>query len=104
VPGVQITAKELATGAVTANKAKYDEVTGKLREARMVCPFPAANVPTAFPHALGRIPTGFTVVALGRNGGAPGTVYTDDLPLAFSKYAVVLKCSTANTWADIKIF
>jgi len=104
MPGIQITAKELSTGAVTSNRAKYDEVTGKLKQARVMCVFPTANVPVAFPHALGRVPTGFTVAAIGRNGGAPGSVYTDDLPLAFSRYTVVLKSSTANTWADIIVF
>jgi len=104
MPRIIITAKELVTGAVTANKAKYDEVTGKLREARAVAVFPAANVPTAVPHALGRVPTGFSVAAIGRNGGAPGTVYSDDFPLQFNRYSVILKCSTANTWADLRIF
>jgi len=104
MPGIFITAKELTTGAVTANKAKYDEVTGKLREARVFCTFRTQDAAYAFPHSLGRIPTGFTVVATGRNGGAPGQVYMSDLPLGFSRYSLALKCSTALTWADIKVF
>lgn len=104
MPGIFITAKELATGAVTANKAKYDEVTGKLREARVFCTFKVADAAYAFPHSLGRIPTMFIEGPKGRNGGAPGIVYMDDLPLGFSKYSLSLKCSTPNTWVDIKVF
>lgn len=101
MPGIFITAKELVTGAVTFTQPQYDQATGKAREVRIFAVFPTANAPYAFPHALKTPPTGFTVVASGRNGGAPGSVYCDDLPIAFNKYSVVLKCSTANTWADI---
>lgn len=102
MPGPIIGAKDLATAAVTFQPARYDQVVGKAREVRCFAVFPAANAPVAVPHALGRVPTRFSVVSMGRGtGGAPGTVYVDDLPLAFSRYTVVLKCSTANTWADI---
>lgn len=103
MPNLIVTAKELATSAVTFQKAKYDAVSGKAREARVMCVFPVANTPYAFPHALKAVPTSFSVVSSGRNGGAPGTIYCDDLPLGVSKQNIVLKCSTANTWADIVV-
>lgn len=100
---VQITSRELATAAVTFNKLKFDQITGKARECFCFIDFPVANVSTVAPHALARIPVGFTVVAMGRNGGAPGTVYNEDFPLPFDKYNVVLKCDTANTWAVVAL-
>lgn len=103
MPQVQITSKELATAAVTFNKLKFDQVTGKAREALCFIDFPGADVATVAPHALARIPVGFTVVARGRNGGAPGVVYNDDFPLPFDRYNVVLKCSTPNTWAVVAL-
>ena len=103
MPGVIITAKELATAAVTFQKAKYDGVTGKAREARIMCIFRAADTPYAFPHSLREVPTSFTVVRSGRNGGAPGTVYSNDLPLQADRQNIVLKCSTPSTWADLVV-
>jgi len=103
MPGAYITAKDLATAAVTFQKPRYDDVGAKAREARIFMTFDTLNAATAWPHALGRVPTGFSVVQIGRAGGSPGTVYADD-PLAFSKHAVVLKCTTTKTWADIRVF
>lgn len=99
-----ITAKDVNTGAIQPSRPQYDEQTGKIREARVFITFDGANNLTAAPHALGRVPTGFSVVAIGKSGGSPGVVYTDDLPLAFSLYNVALKCTTSKTWADIKVF
>jgi hypothetical protein len=98
-----VTSRELTTGSVTFNKLKFDEITGKAREALCFIDFRSANVATAAPHALRRIPVGATVIAKGRNGGAPGNIYVDDFPLPFDKYNVVLKCDTAQTWAVLAL-
>jgi hypothetical protein len=103
MPGLYITAKELATGAVTFNKPKYDQVTGKAREALVFFTFNGANALTAAPHALGRVPTSFSLVTIGRNGGSPGQVYTDDLPLIADKFNIALKCTTTNTFAVVSV-
>jgi len=98
-----ITAKELATGAVTFNKPKYDQVTGKAREALAFFTFNTANALTAAPHALGRVPTQWSLVSIGRSAGAPGILYSDDLPLQADKFNIALKCSTATTWAIVSV-
>lgn len=98
-----ITAKELATGAVTFNKPKYDEVTGKAREALAFFTFNTANQLTAAPHALGRVPTQWTLVSVGRNGGAPGTIYAGDLPLTADKFNIALFSSQPATWAIVSV-
>jgi hypothetical protein len=104
MPGLYITAKELATGAVTFNKPKYDQVTGKVREALAFFTFGGStNVLTSAPHALGRVPTAFSVVTIGRNGGSPGVVYADDLPLAADKFNIALKCTSTNTFAVVSV-
>lgn len=98
-----ITAKELVTGAVTFNKPKYDQVTGKAREALVFFTFDTANALTAAPHALGRVPTQWSVVAIGRAAGAPGTIYAGDLPLTADKFNIALFSSQPKTWAIVSV-
>ena len=101
---VIITARELDTASVTYQKRdRYDQVTGKSREVYAFVTFETANKLKAAPHALGRVPVSFYPVAIGRNGGSPGTVYIDDLPVPFDKYNFALKCTTNNTWAFVAL-
>lgn len=114
MPGVLITAKEIATAAVTRQKAKYDQVTGKAREVRVPCSFVDADVPYAFPHALGRIPVGCSPGPIIRNGtalpgaptiGVPGVVYQEDIfLLGASRDNIVLRCSTPQSYCDVTIW
>lgn len=101
---IQITARDLDTASVTYQKRdRYDGVTGKAREVYAFITFETANALKAAPHALGRVPSSFYVVAMGRNGGAPGSVYIDDLPVPFDRYNFALKSSQPNTWAVVAL-
>jgi len=84
---ILVTARDLDTASVTYQKRdRYDVVTGKSREVYAFITFETMNQLKAAPHALGRVPTSFVVVARGRNGGSPGTIYVDDLRVPFDKY------------------
>lgn len=104
MPGLFITAKDIATGAVTFQKARYDQVTGKAREVRVPCVFITADVPYSFPHALGRVPVGWRPGPTSRNGGAPGVVYDDGVPIQASRDSITFKCSTPNTFCDVTVW
>lgn len=100
---VLIGSKEITTAAITVNKPKFDEITGKMREVPVMCIFRDADTPYAFPHALGRTPTGFRQGPSGRNGGPPGKAYSRDYPLQCDKYNIVLQADAANMWAVIYV-
>ena len=114
MPGPLITARDLGTASVTFQKRKFDTVTGKARQARVFFSFRSANVPVSMPHALGRVPVSFTVVA---SGGvdvagaatltAPGIVYSASaMPgqaLSASKNVIALACSVALSWCEVII-
>lgn len=101
-PGT-IAAHQLTTGAVTNIGRKFGIRNAKGREARITVTFTAANTNTAIFHGLGFAPTGFIPLSsrLG-TGGAGGKIYSD-VPLAATKRAIVLKCDTANTVAEILV-
>lgn len=95
---------------------KFAKFGGKLRAARVFFYFPTANLATSMPHSLGRTPTGWKPVNISRDSviGAPGIVYADggstaaggtgDNQLAYTRNYIVLKCTTANTWAEVEVF
>lgn len=112
--GPLITQKDLNTGCVTFPKRKFDAVTGKAKQARVFFSFTSANVPVSMPHALGRVPTSFSVVASGgvdTAGGAtltaPGVVYSASaMPgqaLTASRNVISLACSVAHSWAEVLV-
>lgn len=63
--------------------------------------FSVANQLTAMPHALNRVPTNFSVAMLNSSGVGP-VVYSATPP-QFSKNYIALKCSVANSWAEVLI-
>jgi len=113
VPGPLITARDIGTSAVTFPKRKFDGITGKARQARVFFSFTAADKLYSMPHALGRVPTSFTVVAsggvdvAGTSITAPGIVYSASaMPgqaLNASKNVIALACSVAHSWAEVLI-
>lgn len=76
----------------------YSTQRGNTRERRISVSFGAADAPKVIFHGLGFAPTGYMV--LGRNG--VGSVY-NDFPLRSTSRVIVLKCSVANTVADILV-
>lgn len=104
MPGPLITNKEIASGAVSFQRRKFDERTSKSQEARVFFSFPDANLGVPMPHALGKIPSGFTVIASGISTGAGAPkIYTTDPIYWATKQFIVLKSDTANSWAEVII-
>jgi hypothetical protein len=120
VPGPLITRQDVANGAISGQPRKFAKIGGKSRAARVFFYFKSPNYPESMPHSLGRKPTGWKVVSISRDETdgttAPGVVYA---PLnfttagtgseassvnIFTRNYVVLRCTTANTWAEVEVF
>lgn len=114
MPGPLITRKDIANGAVSAQQRNFAKFSGKARAARVFMYFKDNDVPVSMPHALGRTPSAWRVVSLSRDG-VPGIVYA---PVSYNtagtssktsdqfnlgRNAIVLACSTDNTWAEVEI-
>lgn len=72
------------------------------RERRLTVSFKTANVPVVVFHGLGFAPSGFTPLGNKAGTGAGGVIY-NDFPLPSTSRVIVLKCSVANTVADILV-
>jgi len=68
------------------------------RERRVSVSFGAVGAPKVIYHGLGFAPTGYSV--MGKNGAA---VIYNDFPLRSTSRVIVLRCSVANTTADILV-
>lgn len=105
MPGPLVTAKEIAAGAVTPQKRDFDTRLGKIREVRVFYSFTTAGVDVSMPHALGRRPTTFSVVASGATSGgayaAPGKIYMRDPSFWATKNVATLVSDTAASWAEV---
>lgn len=109
-----VTRQDIANGAVSGQPRKFAKIGGKQRAARVFFYFPSADYPVSMPHSLGRTPTSWKVVNISRDG-VPGTVYAPinfttagtsskaDSVNIFTRNFIVLRCSTANTWAEIEL-
>ena len=97
LPEPLIQQRDLAPGAVTQSKQRQ-------RTVRVT--FPVADAPAVFSHTLGRAPTGYEVIKLGKGNGTtyinPGTVYNDQ-PLPCDSRHIVLKCSVAGASGEIVV-
>lgn len=91
-----VSAKQMATGAVTSQGRAFGSMQSKSNEARVTVSFPTADAPVPVYHGLGHKPTGATAVAV--NPG--GVVYTD-MPLVADSRTIVLYCNTASTIAEV---
>lgn len=93
-------------GGSFQRRGAFTTATTNLRERRVTVSFPVANAPVPIYHGLGFAPSGFTVLASAIGAanvwGVGGRVYSD-MPLLSTSRAIVLKCDTANTVADILI-
>ena len=106
MPGRLITSKKIKAGSVSHIGRTFDKRDAKAKEARIHFYFPTASTagnpaPVSRPHALGKVPTAYTVVSKRRDpaAGPPGTIF-DVFPFASRAY-ITLQCSTAETWAEI---
>ena len=101
---LRISRKQMATGSVSTQPRRFGSNQGKLRENRIIVKFTAANAPIPIPHGLGFVPTSWQAMPVSPNlgGGAPGVVYSDT-PLRADKRVIVLKCSVANSTAEILV-
>lgn len=115
MPQIQVRQRDIATGAVSTQKRVFDEITGKVREARVFFMFRDADVPESMPHALGRTPNGFRVHSISAPlGTAPGQVYAPisggggagsetDSAFNYTPNFLTLACTTADTWAEVMV-
>jgi hypothetical protein len=105
VPGPLVTAKDISAAAVTTQKRDFDTKLGKIREVRVFYSFTTADVDVSMPHALGRKPTTFSVVASGATSGgavaAPGKIYLRDPSFWATKNVATLVSDTALSWAEV---
>ena len=98
-----VTSKHLALSTVRLQPGSFQRPQSytltrtNARERRLSVIFPAADQPVVVYHGLGFPPSGYTELSKGK-----ATVY-NDTPLPATSRVIVLKCSVANTVADILV-
>ena len=98
-----VTSKQLALSTVRLQPGSfqrpgsYSQTRTNARERRLQVIFPAANQPVVVWHGLGFPPSGYEVLARGN-----AQIY-NDTPFTATSRVIVLKCSVANTVADILV-
>lgn len=99
-----VTSKQLALSTVRLQPGSfqrpgsYTQTRTNARERRLQVIFPAANQPVVVYHGLGFAPSGYSVLSQGKSA----SIY-NDTPFPATSRVIVLKCSVANTVADILV-
>lgn len=91
-----VSAKDLATSAVTVQGRAFGLKGSKSNEARVTVSFTSANAPTPVYHGLQHAPTQVIPVAMSQGA----SIYTD-VPMIADSRSVVVYCDTANTNAEL---
>lgn len=91
-----ISAKDLATSAVSVQPRAFGLKSSKSNEARVSVTFTSANAPTPIYHGLQHAPSQVIPVAMNQ----AAMIYTD-MPLIADSRTVVVYCDTANTAAEL---
>lgn len=99
-----VTSKHLALSTVRLQPGSfqvpqsYTLTKTNARERRLSVIFPAANQPLVVYHGLGFTPSAFSVLSQNKSA----SIYADN-PFPSTSRVIVLKCSVANTVADILV-
>lgn len=99
-----VTSKNLANSTVRLQPSSwqrpgsYTVTRTNARERRVAVTFGPANNSLVIFHGLGFPPSGYQVLSI----GAAAQVY-NDFPLPATSNVIILKCNTANTFADILV-
>lgn len=88
--------RDVGTASISKQSGAYGVKDSKLNEVRVSFTFIAVDTAYVVPHNLGRVPNGFEVVNITKSGRVYGSI-----PLNADMNVISLKCSTANTTADI---